>query len=77
MTFKTELLDLLKKYGIDSEIVNVSIDAEENTIDVEVPVYDRSGHMLIVDNSFLTTFISVPLNIDGPLAKTMEWYKSA
>lgn len=77
MTFKKDLADLLKTYGLDTEIVNLNIDQENNAIDIEIPVYNRSGELMMVDNEFLTTFISLPLSAEGPLVQTLEGYKRA
>lgn len=67
MTLATDLLDVLKKYGVNMTVISMMSDSD--TLTIEVPVLDKDGNYVVQDLDFLTTFIELPLNATEKVLK--------
>lgn len=67
MTLATDLLDVLKKYGVNMDVISMMSD--QYTLTIEVPVLDKDGNYVIQDLDFLTTFIELPLGATEKVLK--------
>lgn len=67
MTLATDLLDVLKKYGVNMDVISMMSDSY--TLTIEVPVLDKDGNYVIQDLDFLTTFIELPLGAKEKVLK--------
>lgn len=67
MTLATDLLDVLKKYGVNMDVISMMSD--QYTLTIEVPVLDKDGNYVIQDLDFLTTFIELPLGAKEKVLK--------
>lgn len=67
VTLATDLLDVLKKYGVNMTVISMMSDSD--TLTIEVPVLDKDGNYVVQDLDFLTTFIELPLNATEKVLK--------
>lgn len=67
MTLATDLLDVLKKYGVNMDVISMMSDPY--TLTIEVPVLDKDGNYVVQDLDFLTTFIELPLSATEKVLK--------